>query len=369
MSRVLVVGPSRLEQVAATRSRSGRRRSSARRSRSVIPPQTPNSMRLSRASARHSVRTGQPTQTALARFCAAPWTNSASGSCPPGRRARRRPVRSSNPCAGRYGSETLWRDRPEWSDLEVARMDYGHYGPHGRHNPRPAGAGHLSRSLAADRPGAPQVRGPGASGSRTLLTMASRRRPRRVRGCGAVPARRRRQRGRRGPRRRPGAAPGGRRRASLAKTASQDFENLPERPASSRCCRSSPRSYAADGKLLATFYSQNRIRSSRSRRSARCCRRPSSPSRTAGFYEHNGVDLARPGRALVTNAQGRLGQQGGSTLTQQYVKNVLVLTATTDEDRASGHRQQTPARKLREMRLALGLEKRLDQGSRSSRAT
>ena len=38
----------------------GRRRSRARRSRSVRPPQTPNSTRLSRASARHSARTGQP---------------------------------------------------------------------------------------------------------------------------------------------------------------------------------------------------------------------------------------------------------------------------------------------------------------------
>src|SRR5690606_30540312 len=59
---------------------SGRRRSRARRSRSVIPPQTPNSIRLSRASARHSVRTGQPRQMSLARFCAAPCTNRASGS-------------------------------------------------------------------------------------------------------------------------------------------------------------------------------------------------------------------------------------------------------------------------------------------------
>ena len=51
---------------------SGLRRSSARRSRSVIPPQTPNSMPLSSASARHSVRTGQPRQMSLARFWAAP---------------------------------------------------------------------------------------------------------------------------------------------------------------------------------------------------------------------------------------------------------------------------------------------------------
>src|SRR3954470_43280 len=59
---------------------SGRRRSRARRSRSVMPPQTPNSTLLSSASARHSVRTGQPKQTTFARFCAAPCTNSASGS-------------------------------------------------------------------------------------------------------------------------------------------------------------------------------------------------------------------------------------------------------------------------------------------------
>ena len=38
---------------------SGRRRSMARRSRSVMPPHTPNSVRLSRASARHSAMTGQ----------------------------------------------------------------------------------------------------------------------------------------------------------------------------------------------------------------------------------------------------------------------------------------------------------------------
>ena len=46
----------------------GRRRSSARRSRSVMPPQTPHSIRLSRASARHSKRTGHPEQTNRARF-------------------------------------------------------------------------------------------------------------------------------------------------------------------------------------------------------------------------------------------------------------------------------------------------------------
>ncbi len=57
----------------------GRRRSRARRSRSVMPPQTPHSIWLSSASARHSVRTGQPVHSCLALFCSAPRTKSWSG--------------------------------------------------------------------------------------------------------------------------------------------------------------------------------------------------------------------------------------------------------------------------------------------------
>lgn len=51
---------------------SGCLRSRARRSRSVIPPHTPNSTRLSSASARHSIRTWQPLHTFFATFCSAP---------------------------------------------------------------------------------------------------------------------------------------------------------------------------------------------------------------------------------------------------------------------------------------------------------
>ena len=53
-------------------------RSSNRRSRSVMPPQTPHSIRLSSASARHSSRTGQPVQTLRARFWSAASGNNAS---------------------------------------------------------------------------------------------------------------------------------------------------------------------------------------------------------------------------------------------------------------------------------------------------
>ena len=68
-----------LPELTALHEAFGRRRRSARRSRSVMPPQTPHSIWLSRASARHSVRTGHPVHICLALFCSAPRTNSSSG--------------------------------------------------------------------------------------------------------------------------------------------------------------------------------------------------------------------------------------------------------------------------------------------------
>ena len=75
------------------------------------------------------------------------------------------------------------------------------------------------------------------------------------------------------------------------------------------------------------------------------------------FYEHKGVDLQGTVRAALTNrASGEI-QQGGSTITQQYVKNLLI-TAATNDDEVEAAREPTVARKLREMRYAIGLEKR-----------
>ena len=74
------------------------------------------------------------------------------------------------------------------------------------------------------------------------------------------------------------------------------------------------------------------------------------------FYTHHGVDWRGTVRALLSNAQGSAGQQGGSTLTQQYVKNYLFLVqAKTDAQRADAI-ATTPGRKLREAKLALTLE-------------
>lgn len=76
----------------------------------------------------------------------------------------------------------------------------------------------------------------------------------------------------------------------------------------------------------------------------------------ARFYEHNGVDLRGTARALATNSGAGEIQQGGSTITQQYVKQVLLNNAVTDEEKAAAV-ERTPQRKLREASYAIALEK------------
>ena len=105
------------------------------------------------------------------------------------------------------------------------------------------------------------------------------------------------------------------------------------------------------------------------------------------FYDHGGIDIQGTVRAAVTTATGRE-TQGGSSIAQQYVKNVRVqecermaditaLEDLTEEERAALTGDERHAlieeerlgcydtvtettidRKLKEMRLAIGVEKR-----------
>ncbi|WP_346074313.1 penicillin-binding protein [Saccharopolyspora thermophila] len=80
------------------------------------------------------------------------------------------------------------------------------------------------------------------------------------------------------------------------------------------------------------------------------------------FFDHHGVDWAGTIRAAVTNQMSGEIAQGGSTLTQQYVKNYLVhVVAGNDPVKQAKAIEQTPARKLREIRIALQLEKQLSK--------
>lgn len=74
------------------------------------------------------------------------------------------------------------------------------------------------------------------------------------------------------------------------------------------------------------------------------------------FYEHKGLDLRGVIRAAARTAQGDT--QGGSTITQQYVKNLLIETADTEED-VEGASAQNLGRKLTELRYAIDVEDRL----------
>jgi membrane peptidoglycan carboxypeptidase len=77
------------------------------------------------------------------------------------------------------------------------------------------------------------------------------------------------------------------------------------------------------------------------------------------FPEHKGVDWQGTMRAFLTNTTSGEVQQGASTLDQQYVKNYqLLVVAKTDAERRAAI-ETTPARKIREIRMALTLDKEL----------
>ncbi|MGH3415239.1 MAG: transglycosylase domain-containing protein, partial [Actinocrinis sp.] len=78
------------------------------------------------------------------------------------------------------------------------------------------------------------------------------------------------------------------------------------------------------------------------------------------FYQHGGVDLKGTVRALVNNSEGG-GTQGGSSITQQYVKNVLLLEAGTNKTKQQAAIADTFSRKLTELKYAIAVEKTLSK--------
>ncbi len=77
------------------------------------------------------------------------------------------------------------------------------------------------------------------------------------------------------------------------------------------------------------------------------------------FYQHGGVDPQGIVRALVHNGGGGA-QQGGSTLTQQYVKNYNLYTAKSQAQRIMAT-APSYARKLTEARVAIVLDQQLSK--------
>lgn len=118
--------------------------------------------------------------------------------------------------------------------------------------------------------------------------------------------------------------------------------------------------YANDGKtVIADFYAQNR--------EVVPLKDISKPMQQAvvaredkRFFEHKGVDVQGVMRAFVQTYIHQGDQQGGSSLTQQYVKNVLATKARESGDPIAAYHatEDTIARKMREMLIAVQMEKK-----------
>src|SRR3979411_1048738 len=112
----------------------------------------------------------------------------------------------------------------------------------------------------------------------------------------------------------------------------------------------------AAGNPIAWVYSQRRCAVARDK-SANTMRRAIVLMEDKRFAEHNGVDWQGTLTGLSGYLYGDRNTRGGSTIEQQYVKNYqLLVTAHTHAERRAAV-EITPARKLREIRMALTLDK------------
>ncbi|GAA0917918.1 biosynthetic peptidoglycan transglycosylase [Nonomuraea longicatena] len=112
--------------------------------------------------------------------------------------------------------------------------------------------------------------------------------------------------------------------------------------------------YDAEGTRIAQFYAEDRVVVPLDR-IAEEMRAAIVAIEDDRFYEHGAIDLEGTARALLGNlASGDLGQ-GGSTITQQYVKQMLLNSAETEQEKNAAV-EATYARKLRELRQAMAVE-------------
>jgi membrane peptidoglycan carboxypeptidase len=119
----------------------------------------------------------------------------------------------------------------------------------------------------------------------------------------------------------------------------------------------STRILAADGSLIANLYEENRTKVPLDQISP-FMKDAVIAVEDSRFYEHGGVDTTGILRALVSTARGN--KQGASTITQQYVNNVLnanlAAEGNDDQIKLNGVNKGV-GDKLREMKLAIALEK------------
>ncbi|WP_183094221.1 penicillin-binding protein [Nocardioides stalactiti] len=111
-----------------------------------------------------------------------------------------------------------------------------------------------------------------------------------------------------------------------------------------------------NGDQIATIYDQNRVIVPL-RQISRIMVKAIVSIEDYRFYQHGALDVKGTMRALFTNQAANGVVQGGSSITQQLVKLTLLNQADTKRERAAAT-DDTYARKLRELRYAIALEKK-----------
>jgi membrane peptidoglycan carboxypeptidase len=114
-----------------------------------------------------------------------------------------------------------------------------------------------------------------------------------------------------------------------------------------------------NGKTLAYFYDENRI-PVKLKDIAPVMRQAQIAIEDHRYYEHGALDFKGTMRALVRNSTDGGVTQGGSSMTQQYVKMVQIEQCQAKGDTECVREAQAPTveRKIRELRYAIAMEKK-----------
>ena len=103
---------------------------------------------------------------------------------------------------------------------------------------------------------------------------------------------------------------------------------------------------AADGSLITWYYRLNRTPVAADQISE-VTKQALIDIEDSRFYEHHGLDIEGTARALVRNVVAGEVMEGGSTITQQLVKQTLLQAATTAEERAAATESKALPRRKR----------------------
>lgn len=141
---------------------------------------------------------------------------------------------------------------------------------------------------------------------------------------------------------------------SAAKDASQGMVNLPEELEAEDLSQKT-RIYDVNGNLIASLYDQNRLNVPLTQISRKMVKAIVAVE-DYRFYQHGALDLRGTLRAFLTNQASGGAVQGGSSITQQMVKQTLLYQADSAKERAEAT-EETYARKIRELRYAIAFEK------------